>query len=519
MKDNLIKSDKLTSAMNFSVPIRLKEKIADVLNEHEAYAADELVELAEELLNQLAAIGMASYIKSGINKDVYNDFLLQLFNSSGHDYNAGPLYRWAANMIRENSEIQNSALYPFFWETKNGIETLNEHVHHLSELRNQVMHGFFVLPPEKNREEAELIGKLILEMVQHGIFKSDFNFHFCDQKGFTGDWNIQRLEQWNNYTGESAFGKLCERIVTEQNESFWLNENAAFSKGDVSLIPSELKEFITNKTQGAFAYWVHPADKTANTIYASIGHWLKNERDVLFVGYNLHENGLSFTGDFLLRRLYAILYNPEVKIGKDKKLTEQVATLRKSNPQKKVVALINQIQLALFSPQQVTTLTNFLYDNNIILVAIGNHYEHFNPLFNQQFKQKHSSSIPDKAEQKTLLQNYLRFKGPFHDRKEDEKDIAVLKEIFDKLCQLLQTGEQIYARRFADEHKYSIEYVHEIFALLHPWIKTQRKSFEEDTVDELYGFPSMMTEVTPIYLALGRRDVKLEYQHKVISLK
>lgn len=84
MKDNLIKSDKLTSAMNFSVPIRLKEKIADVLNEHEAYAADELVELAEELLNQLAAIGMASYIKHGIHKDVYNDFLLQLFNSSGH---------------------------------------------------------------------------------------------------------------------------------------------------------------------------------------------------------------------------------------------------------------------------------------------------------------------------------------------------------------------------------------------------------------------------------------------------
>ena len=107
------------------VPARLELLIDSALNEHEAYAADELVELAEELLNQLAAIGMASYIKHGIHKDVYNDFLLQLFNSSGHDYNAGPLYRWAANMIRENSEIQNSALYPFFWETKNGIETLN----------------------------------------------------------------------------------------------------------------------------------------------------------------------------------------------------------------------------------------------------------------------------------------------------------------------------------------------------------------------------------------------------------
>ena len=139
--------------------------------------------------------------------------------------------------------------------------------------------------------------------------------------------------------------------------------------------------------------------------------------------------------------------------------------------------------------------------------------------FNHYFKKEHSSYTPDTAQQKILLQNYLRFKGPFHDRKEDEKDIAVLKEIFDKLCQLLQTGEEIYARRFADDHDYSIEYVHEVFALLHPWINTQRISFEEDTVDELYGFPTIMTEVTPIYLALGRRDVKLEYQHKVISLK
>jgi hypothetical protein len=184
-----------------------------------------------------------------------------------------------------------------------------------------------------------------------------------------------------------------------------------------------------------------------------------------------------------------------------------------------VVVLINQVQLALFSPQHVTTLTNFFYDNNILLVAIGHHYEHFNPLFNHYFKKENSSSIPDAAQQKTLLQNYLRFKGPFHDRKEDEKDIALLREILEKLCIQLQTGEEIYARRFADEYDYSIEYVHEVFALLHPWIKTERKSFEEDTVDELYGFPTIMTEVTPIYLALGRRDVKLEYQHKVISLK
>jgi hypothetical protein len=54
--------------------------------------------------------------------------------------------------------------------------------------------------------------------------------------------------------------------------------------------------------------------------------------------------------------------------------------------------------------------------------------------------------------------------------------------------------------------------------LLYPWVRSSRETFEPDVLDETYGFPSTMTEVTPIYLALGRRDLKLEYQHKVISL-
>jgi hypothetical protein len=32
---------------------------------------------------------------------------------------------------------------------------LNEKIHHFAGLRNAVMHGFFVLPPERNREEAK----------------------------------------------------------------------------------------------------------------------------------------------------------------------------------------------------------------------------------------------------------------------------------------------------------------------------------------------------------------------------
>lgn len=63
-----------------------------------------------------------------------------------------------------------------------------------------------------------------------------------------------------------------------------------------------------------------------------------------------------------------------------------------------------------------------------------------------------------------------------------------------------------------------MEYLHEIFALVHPWINIDRKLFEEDILDELHGFLSTITEVTPIYLALGRHDLKLECQHHILKI-
>jgi hypothetical protein len=49
-------------------------------------------------------------------------------------------------------------------------------------------------------------------------------------------------------------------------------------------------------------------------------------------------------------------------------------------------------------------------------------------------------------------------------------------------------------------------------------LETQKIYLKYHTKDDLHHFFLEMTEVTPIYLALDRRDVKLEYQHKVLSL-
>jgi hypothetical protein len=162
-----------------NLPPRLTQKISAVQSEDDAYAADELVELGEEILSQLAAMGIAAYLKQPKQKEVFNDFLISLFLSDGHSYNAGPLYRWAANMLKESEGEEAAMLRPFFWQMKDGKEVLNEKVHHLAGLRNAVMHGFFVLPPERNRDEAQHMEPILQEISEAKLFETlRGNFHF-----------------------------------------------------------------------------------------------------------------------------------------------------------------------------------------------------------------------------------------------------------------------------------------------------------------------------------------------------
>ncbi len=490
------------------------------MEEDADYVADELVELAEEILSQLAAVGFQHYILHAPQKELYNDFLLPLFNSSGHDYNAGPLYRWAANMVKDCPDMKASPLFRFFWEDSERGLVLSKSVHHLAELRNQVMHGFFVLPKETNVAEANKICVLMQELLETGLFQATNRFHFRENGSFTGQWNISDSESWQTLISDRPFGKLCARIVAEESEDFWAKE-AAYLAGttDDSLVLAELRDYILQNERGSFACWIHPLDDKAATTYAAIGNWLLSQPDITTIAWRPDAAGLSFTGDFLLRRLEKVLYNPGLKIGKNKNLQERVADLRKGY-QGKIVVLVKDIHLALFSPQHVSHIQRFLFENKILLLATGHHYEHFKSFFNDSVTLPYLSALPNPAQQKDILHNYLRFKNVTDGGSEEGEEMQKLKDILEKVVEELHIhpDEELLARRFADSHGFEMEYVHEIFALLHPWLKSSRKSFEEDTVDELYGFPSNMTEVTPIYLALGRRDVKLEYQHKVISL-
>lgn len=517
MENTLLQSVTLTAAAHIYAGTRIGDKINAVLEEDEQYAADELVELAEEILSSIAAIGISHYVQSPHQKEVYNDFLIELFTSSGHAHNAGPLFRWSANMIKEDPQLLSNNLHRFFWDLHDNQYVLSEAVHSLVELRNRVMHGFFVLPPEENRKQADAIGDLLIDLQNSGIFNNTAAYHFIGNGHFSGQWNITDASQWDQLISELPFGRLVKQILHQREDDFWSAGLNPTHQPNQQFLPASLLDFISNKQKGAYALWVHPNDQHRDDYFNSMVNWLNQQSDILTIAYALQDTGISFTSGFLLERLLHLLNKSGKSLAGGKKKEEHLKSLSSSHPGK-IVVIINSIETALFSAQHVSKLFSLLQEHNILVVAVGHHLEHFNTFFNSTDIIAHHPAVPDQETRIKILHNYLRFKGPHADRKEDAADVQILREIMDKICDGLQSGQKIYARRFADEHLYDIEYVHEIFAVLYPWVLNTREKFEEDTVDELYGFPSTITETTPIYLALGRRDLKLEYQHKVISL-
>jgi len=119
------------------------------------------------------------------------------------------------------------------------------------------------------------------------------------------------------------------------------------------------------------------------------------------------------------------------------------------------------------------------------------------------------------------LLNYIRFKGLSDGKNQDGEAVFIdqLKKIVNQLVAELKGGKELYARRFADQNEYPVEFVHEAFSILTPFFQLRRDEFIRDEVDELYGFPKSIEESSRIFLSLGRRDLKLEYKHKVLISK
>jgi hypothetical protein len=504
-----------------TLPDRIQEKIKAVSNEDDAYAADELVELGEEILSQLAAMGIAAYLQQNKQKEVFNDFLISLFLSNGHEYNAGPLYRCAANMLKEAEGPQAELLKPFFWQEKEEKEVLNVDIHLLASLRNAVMHGFFVLPPERNREEAQKMEVILEQITGADLFENAFgNFHFLYQNGFNGHWNITDSKAWEQFSDCHAFGELAMRVSHEYSENFRIEEQVFATDKTAQLTEVQKATYeLLEKGKGALVYWYRPGSAQGEQAYRTMIQSISEETYVP-VYYALHDKGATFTKSFLEKELGKALF---ALTQKENARKEPIKFLKnKDNAKlvtKKPIVILHDVHVALFNDNHLTLFFNELFDAGVPVLCTAWSYPYLRRFFNAQVTLNNTVT---KADEKTIrysLNNYLRFKGPSKEQNDQLKEYQKLEEIVHAIHKKLKNNEAVVARRFADDHSYPIEYVHEAFAILSPFYNLEKEEFIKDEVDELYGFPKTIEESSRIFLTLGRRDVKLEYQHKVLTIK
>jgi len=419
-------------------------------------------------------------------------------------------------MIKEAEGTDAELLKPFFWEVKDGKEVLNTSIHHLASLRNSVMHGFFVLPPERNRKEAQKIEAILAKMNQASLFEKQFGaFHFVDAKGFNGHWNITGAQAWGAFDTQFAFGQLAARVAHEYAPSFRTEEQQfAFEPFEENTNLTKEVATLLEKGKGALVAWFRPGTDLGAAAYKQFVQQL--DTSIYHpVYYALHPNGATFTASFLEQELAKSLY----ELTKDEKALKdpwKFLKAQKGKLPKKIVVMLHDVHVALFSPNHLTNLFNALYDADIPVLATAWNYPYLKRFFNSSVELEGNFTAVQDTVIQFSLHNYLRFKGPSEEQEVERLAYTQLKEITSKLQNEIEERQRLVARRFADDNKYPIEFVHEAFGILSPFYSLDKEPFIQDEVDELYGFPKTIEESSRIFLTLGRRDVKLEYQHKIL---
>jgi hypothetical protein len=507
--------------MNYTgeLPKRLAEALVAVRVEDDALAADELVVLGEEILLHLAALGMAAYLAQERQQAALNDFAADLFLSDGHQFNAGPIWRWAAHMVRHATGPQAEALQPFFW--KDGA--LDPDVHHAAELRNMVMHGFFVLPPETNREEAAKLCALLDRIAEAGLF-SDVaeDLHFIDGNvsgtvGFSGRWTARTEEgDWERLGRCAAFGVKAGRVALEFGGGFLDGERfamkamepdeAALARLSARDLGAEVAVLLAHRP-GDDGMGLHAAG------IAALGG-----QDFEVVHFRIDPSGAAFTSDFVSRTLMRKAMAEGVKV-KSKRGIDWYAKARKSGAISRPWAVaIHGVHWATGHPDHLLNLLPELREASIPVVATGWPLEEVASRF-LHVESAGVPVLPDEAQAEVLLKNRVRFRGPDPDRPEDCEAYAQLAAILDAVIEGIRADGEVVARWFADRHGYPIAFVHEAMSALTACLRMERRAFEPAEFDPLYDFPKEMNESAQIHMALGRHDLKLEYRHRVLTIE
>jgi hypothetical protein len=391
-------------------------------------------------------------------------------------------------------------------------------------------------------KEIQIILEKLLKYYE--IFKHKGDFHFWKKDGFSGHWNLQDNDDWNALAGEKAtsFEKLADKAQNELHSPDFLKTVSISHEPNSAMEKKEdLEGFISSDFKESFYVQFNPRDKKQQyEFYDNAYALLKQIENVELLSYTIDENGIGFTSYLLFARLVSFLtpiktklsqeLNDEKKLKELKlsvekpkdKLNDKVESLindiGKLDKKKKLVLLINNIHLVPFASDHITSLMKFFKESGIYFIGIGWEYEHLNSVFCQKLDlRKDRNVIPNEIALKQLIDNHTRHRGPF----EKDADYADLMRIINLICQLLEDKKSVIARQLADVEKVNIELVNEALYILYPYFKYDQSgngtNYIKDDLDELYGFPKTQTETSSIFLTLGRRDIDLEYKHKILK--
>lgn len=502
---------------------RLRIKILDVCNEHPEYAADELLLLSEEILSQVSAYGVCLYLKYGrkLQTEKNNDYILHdLFLHEGHQ-NAGPIFYGVCGVVNDIKGNLNSSDRELFKNEFNNESVIFKDLKKLADFRNSLMHGFFKLPAKRNEELVKEIQAILAKLLNHyKLFEHQSDFHFWNKEGFSGHWNIIDNDAWTALAGEktTSFEKLADKAQNELHSPDFVKTvsishepNAAFEKKD------DLEGFISSDFKESLYVQFHPRDKNhQDEFYESAYTFLKQKENVKLLSYVIDENGIGFTSYLLMHHLLKNLGLKTNEKDPKQKIKSKVTELKKNG--KKMIILINNIHLVPFASDHITSMMKFFKESGIHFIGIGWEYEHLNSIFSQKIDlRKGRNIIPDELEINLLLKNHTRHRGPF----ENEDGYDDLTLTIQNIRNRLNDKKPMIARQLADEESLDIELINEALYILYPYIKYDQSGeytqYKEDEPDNLYNFPKNQTETSSIFLILGRRDIDLEYKHKILK--
>ena len=312
-------------------------------------------------------------------------------------------------MIIDLKGNEVSLIKPFFWSMNEQKQpVLNPDLVRLSELRNAVMHGFFILPAKRNQEEAQHLASLLKSFADKKIFKltpkNKFHFLSLDKElySFIGDWTIDS-SQWIEYSKCDYFGKLSMKIQFESSEEYELHQQKLIEDVDNDQYKSQAIEYINNNDKGALGIWGRP-NQNLKEHYATLSNSLSSNDQVLTVFQSLETLGVNFTADFLINRLVSKI---AISLGESKysRNNKKALIQLRKKCDKKIIVVLNNIHIGLFNSGHILSLFGLFYENNIQIVAFGVHHPYLEQFFNSVIKDYNSPYHPDKKDWEIILSN------------------------------------------------------------------------------------------------------------------